>query len=178
MERVEDVEKYLPGGFHPVDIGDVIGIGNQRYEVIHKLGHGGFSTVWLVRSCGDVRSYFALKILVADVDVDNELRILQHLSAANANRGHPNVLRLYNSFKVSGPNGDHHCLVFPVLGPSLQNPKASKALSPPARHQICQQITSAVDFLHKHGICHGGKAHCYFYIPSSYLTYNYRSHSI
>jgi serine/threonine-protein kinase SRPK3 len=170
MEHVEDVEKYLPGGFHPVDIGDVIGTGNQSYEVIHKLGYGGFSTVWLVRSCRDIPSYFALKILIADVDIDNELSILQHLNVANANRGHPNVLRLYDSFKVSGPNGNHHCLVFPVLGPSLQNLKASKALSPPIRHHICQQIASAVDFLHRHGICHGGKPTTTSAFTLSYLT--------
>ncbi len=55
---------YLSGGYHPVDIGDIIG-GEQRYEIMHKLGYRGCS-VWLVRLCGDVPSYWALKILCAD----------------------------------------------------------------------------------------------------------------
>jgi hypothetical protein len=40
----EDVERYQRGGFHPVHLGDVY---DERYRVVHKLGAGGFSTVWL-----------------------------------------------------------------------------------------------------------------------------------
>lgn len=161
MEHVEDVEKYRPGGYHPVDIGDLIGTGDQQYEVIHKLGYGGFSTVWLVRSCGDITSYFALKILCANVADVNELSVLQHLEKA-AGPGHPNVVTLDGSFRVSGPNGEHHCLIFPVLGPSLHNRGVADALSGPVRHQVCHQVASAMAFLHHHGICHGGKLHSHF----------------
>lgn len=40
----EWAESYHPSGFHPVHFGDVL---NDRYEVIRKLGHGSFGTVWL-----------------------------------------------------------------------------------------------------------------------------------
>jgi hypothetical protein len=40
----ETVSAYGPGGFHPVQIGDVF---DGRYEVIGKLGFGTESTVWL-----------------------------------------------------------------------------------------------------------------------------------
>jgi serine/threonine protein kinase len=153
MEYVEDVEKYVPGGYHPVDIGDVIGTGTQQYEVIHKLGHGGFSTVWLVQSRSDIDrpSYFALKILDAEMSDsdDDELRVLQHLREVSGPLGHPNVLTLYHSFKISAPNGEHLCLVFPVLGPSLKPFKILKALSGPARHQLCCQVASGMAFLHE-----------------------------
>lgn len=155
---VEDVEQYIPGGYHPVDIGDIICAGKTKYEVVHKLGHGGCSTVWLVFS--DTRSsYFALKILCADVADyrDDELRILQHLKTA-AFPGHPNVLDLYDSFKISGPNGEHQCLVLPALGPSLRKIIDSDALSSPMRHTVCLQVASAIEFLHKHRICHGGES--------------------
>ncbi|RYP83309.1 hypothetical protein DL769_001396 [Monosporascus sp. CRB-8-3] len=154
IQYVEEIRMYMPGGFHPVDIGDVIGTNDSQYEVVHKLGYGGFSTVWLVRSCGNVCSYFALKILRADVTDVDELRILQHLRSVDG-PGHPNVVTLYDSFKVAGPNGNHQCLVFPVLGPSLQNFKVVEALSGPVRLQVCQQVASAVAFLHDRGICHG-----------------------
>ncbi|KAF1963757.1 kinase-like protein [Byssothecium circinans] len=154
MDDVENVEAYKPGGYHPIDIGDKIGTGNQQYQVVHKLGYGGFSTVWLVHPLGETSSYFALKVLRADVVHVNELEVLQHLKAA-AGPGHPNVVVLHDPFKVSGPNGEHHCLVFPVLGPSLYRTAVLKALPSPVRHRICEQLSSALAFLHSHGICHG-----------------------
>lgn len=36
---------YIPGGYHPVTLGDTFK--NGRYKVYHKLGWGRTSTVWL-----------------------------------------------------------------------------------------------------------------------------------
>ena len=44
--EVESPDRYQPGGYHPVHLGDVY---HQRYRVIHKLGFGTYSTVWLAR---------------------------------------------------------------------------------------------------------------------------------
>ena len=41
----ENVLDYRPGGYHPVALSDTFQ--NHRYQVHHKLGYGGFSTVWL-----------------------------------------------------------------------------------------------------------------------------------
>jgi serine/threonine-protein kinase SRPK3 len=43
----EPLERYTPGGFHPVTLGDTFHDG--RYSIHHKLGYGGYSTVWLAR---------------------------------------------------------------------------------------------------------------------------------
>ena len=43
---VESPARYRPGGYHPVHLGDVY---CKRYKVIHKLGFGTYSTVWLAR---------------------------------------------------------------------------------------------------------------------------------
>src|SRR5690554_5153541 len=40
----ERPSRYKPGGLHPVEVGDTFNDG--RYIVIHKLGFGGFSSVW------------------------------------------------------------------------------------------------------------------------------------
>jgi len=44
--EVEGPHRYQPGGYHPVHLGDVY---CQRYRIIHKLGFGTYSTVWLAR---------------------------------------------------------------------------------------------------------------------------------
>ncbi|KAJ5804457.1 uncharacterized protein N7518_000760 [Penicillium psychrosexuale] len=43
----ESLSKYQPGGYHPVNLGDTFE--NDRYKIHHKLGWGGFSTVWLAK---------------------------------------------------------------------------------------------------------------------------------
>ena len=47
LDNVENAENYQPGGYHPISIGDVFDQG--RYRILHKLGSGDSSTVWLVR---------------------------------------------------------------------------------------------------------------------------------
>ena len=51
----EDMSKYRPGGFHPVRLGDTFKDG--RYKIHHKLGWGGYSTVWLAKD----KKYAAVK---------------------------------------------------------------------------------------------------------------------
>ena len=45
LHTEERIDKYRPGGYHPVSIEDIFS--NGRYTVYNKLGHGGSSTVWL-----------------------------------------------------------------------------------------------------------------------------------
>ncbi|KKZ57827.1 hypothetical protein EMCG_05578 [[Emmonsia] crescens] len=48
--EVERLERYRPGGYHPLTLGDII---QSRYRVVHKLGYGAYSIIWL---CRDDRS--------------------------------------------------------------------------------------------------------------------------
>ena len=43
----EQLEQYCQGGYHPIHLNDFLEQG--RYEILHKLGFGSFSTVWLAR---------------------------------------------------------------------------------------------------------------------------------
>jgi hypothetical protein len=65
-EVTEAVERYNNGLYYPICIGDVL-VGKYRIE--HKLGHGGFSTVWL--AC-DIQQdkYVALKIMISGTGED------------------------------------------------------------------------------------------------------------
>ena len=47
-EDAEAVEGYQCGGYHPVHLGERYG-GKGRYKILHKLGCGSYSTVWLAR---------------------------------------------------------------------------------------------------------------------------------
>lgn len=142
----------------------VLATSNMKWSI--NLATGTFGQ-WLVHPLGVASSYFALKVLRADVDNANELSVLWHLQQVSG-PGHPNLVVLYDSFRVSSLNGEHRCLVFPVLGPSLSGTVVLDALTGPVRHRVCQQLVSAVVFLHGHDICHGGKLQ--FRIMSLELT--------
>jgi serine/threonine-protein kinase SRPK3 len=43
----EPLHRYRKGGYHPVTLGECLKAG--RYKVLHKLGWGGYSTVWAAR---------------------------------------------------------------------------------------------------------------------------------
>lgn len=45
LEFAEPLEAYCPGGYHPVHLEDEFKHG--QYKILHKLGIGGFSNVWL-----------------------------------------------------------------------------------------------------------------------------------
>src|SRR5437773_2700880 len=69
----EDLERYERGGFHPVHLGDRYDGG--RYQVVHKLGAGGFSTVWLAQDLME-RRWVALKIVLAHESPSVEAKAL------------------------------------------------------------------------------------------------------
>ncbi|KAI1414805.1 kinase-like protein [Hypoxylon sp. FL1857] len=82
---------------------------------------------------------------------DQELQTMHKLSGHSME--HPNINILLDSFHVTGPNGVHLCLVFPLLGPSVRLMWGRLAKS--TRHRVCRQAASGVAFLHEQGICHG-----------------------
>jgi len=43
-ELAESPERYQPGLYYPICIGEVL---IQRYRIEHKISHGGLSVVWM-----------------------------------------------------------------------------------------------------------------------------------
>ncbi|KAJ6184731.1 kinase domain-containing protein [Penicillium mononematosum] len=107
---VEYLEDYVPGGYHPTLIGDTFCSG--RYTVVHKLGFGGYSTIWLARDQQHQR-YVSLKILTArESPVSHEVKILQYLMKSGlTHAGKRFIPPLLDHFSFDGPNGHHQCLV-------------------------------------------------------------------
>ena len=109
ISDVESLENYMPGGYHPVMISDVL---HGRYRIVDKLGFGGYSTVWLARDA-KLGHYVVLKVNTADCP-PRETQILRELwhstneSPATSNIKASIPLPL-DEFKLKGPNGTHIC---------------------------------------------------------------------
>ncbi|KAK4466308.1 kinase-like domain-containing protein [Cladorrhinum samala] len=153
-DGVEPLEEYQEGGFHPVHLGDLLGADN-RYRVIHKLGHGGFGTVWLCRDTKDSR-YVAVKVMIADVTPD-KVADLALISLDKSIPGAEYIGIPLGNFEVTGPNGTHQCIVLPVLGPCVSPSLWLKLDRDPAAvlRKLARQSAQALNFLHKNNLCHG-----------------------
>lgn len=159
LDNVEDLEAYRPGGFHPVHLGDTLAEG--RYRIVHKLGFGGFATVWLAREESQNR-YVALKIITAEASRDcAELKILQHLEKSSSKQlGRNYVAFSLDYFQFEGPNGAHTCLVSKIAGPSIAKMQhhlsQSRRLRGDLARRFAGQAAQALAFLHSNGVVHGG----------------------
>ncbi|CZT02211.1 related to dis1-suppressing protein kinase dsk1 [Rhynchosporium agropyri] len=157
--RVETLN-YRPGGFHPVHLDDTFKKG--RYTVIHKLGYGGFATVWLARDTTRER-YVALKILAARLSRDcPEVEILRRLKRSEDHEGKPYVMSMLDHFWIEGPNGSHLCVVSEVGGPSIKQfndcpgfTSGSRRLRGDVARKVALQSTEGLAYIHSTGIVHG-----------------------
>jgi serine/threonine protein kinase len=156
FDDAEDIEEYRPGGFHPVHLGDRLS--DERYHVLHKLGNGGFATVWLCRDT-KTKSLVALKIIMADESKHDcpDLKIQEWFAAKNYKASSSPLLALpTDHFWVDGPNGRHLCLVLPLLGPRID--LVWNKLEDPQKPlpKIALQAAQSLQLLHELDICHGG----------------------
>lgn len=157
-ESAESLDDYKPGGFHPTHLGDLLGQ-DCRYRVVHKLGHGGFGTVWLCRDMKE-NKWRAVKILAAEHSTGHcaDLRICEMLEGLSPREKDAHVSHVVvpeDHFWHEGPNGNHLCVVMPVLGPSLEDVTEKLQHQEEPLKRICYQLVLAMKFLHGKGICHG-----------------------
>ncbi len=154
--EAEDLTNYVPGGFHPVVLGDVLGE-DGRFRVVHKLGYGGYATVWL---CHDkiTNKWRAVKIISARQSNDDclELKALALFGAVDPAVLAASPIQLpLESFWIEGPNGRHLCFVLPLLGANLAGAFHSYGHIDGLMKDVCFQLVDAMRFIHSHGICHG-----------------------
>lgn len=155
--NVENPDRYCPGGFHPVVLGDTLGP-EGRYEVLHKLGHGGYGTVWFCRDA-ILEKWKAVKVLAASESRpdNNDLKVLRMLEGVSRDELEKRHICLPESyFHEVGPNGTHLCLVLPVLGEPITGAWDDFGGDrPDILKDLCAQMCEAMQFLHEHNICHG-----------------------
>lgn len=160
IEDVENPGDYRPGGYHPIRIDHHL---HNRYRVVHKLGHGTFSTVWLALD-DQTSKFVAIKVGTADAD-KKEVDVLSQLMAGvEANCSHaaekasmiPTVI---DRFSFDGPNGTHPCFVTIPVRCSLMD--AKEASDPwlfqlDVARSLAAQLTMAISLVHSRGYVHGG----------------------
>ncbi len=170
FDHVEDVEAYRPGGFHPIHLGDFLN--DRRYRIVHKLGYGGFSTVWLARD-ETCHRWVAIKVIAADASADGdggnfgtEQRIAGYLERSPhvaEHTAHAYLATVLDEFQLAGPNGCHTCLVSTVAGPSVAQlcyapgqVAGTRRLRGDLARKVAGQAAMAMAAMHSAGVVHGG----------------------
>ncbi|KJZ76578.1 hypothetical protein HIM_03914 [Hirsutella minnesotensis 3608] len=154
IHGVEHINYYRPGGYHPIHIDDRLA---KRYRIVHKLGHGTFSTVWLAIDERTAK-YVAIKVGTGDAD-PSEIDRLSQMTQGPRNGGIcedemspiPIVL---DRFEVSGPNGIHPCLVTLPARCSLQEAReasGSSLFQLDVARSLAAQLVVAVSLIHARG---------------------------
>lgn len=154
------MRRYKEGGYHPVHLGDELKHG--RYRVLHKLGWGGYSTVWLARD-KELERYIALKISISDqpsAQVDRQLQVMRAIRTSSLEHpGAASLTKMLDHFQLDGPNGTHQCIVLQLTGPSvldvLDDRFVDNRLPGDLAKRVACQALLGLDYLHQHGIGHG-----------------------
>ncbi|GKZ26364.1 hypothetical protein AbraCBS73388_002448, partial [Aspergillus brasiliensis] len=157
VEDVEDLHRYCPGGYHPLEIWDDLDDG--RYRLVDKLGYGGYSTIWLARDLRRAR-YVAVKVITADASTYTpEASLLCSLGNSPPGPGSEILPRLLDEFWITGPNGKHRCIVTPPARMSLFDAREASTFGrfrPNVARSIIAQLIRGIAFLHSQDIVHGG----------------------
>jgi serine/threonine-protein kinase SRPK3 len=156
IESVESLEEYRRGGFHPITIGDRL---RRRYHIVHKLGFGSYSTVWLAR---DERAdrYVAIKIAAAEETGESQESTITCLLRDKVHPWKDFILPTLDEFLLTGPNGKHQCIVTVPARMNVaeaQDASVWRLFQLPVARAIAAQLILAVSFLHSQGIVHAGK---------------------
>ena len=104
--------------------------------------------------------WVSLKIITADSPKPSqELLVHQKLSKALSSPHH--LVQLLDSFVHQGPNGEHQCLVFEMLGPTVDAIVAQYndndiLLDDTTILRIARQLLQSLTAIHRAGYAHGG----------------------
>ncbi|KAK7055920.1 kinase-like protein [Favolaschia claudopus] len=158
FDDVERLQGYQHGGFAPISLGQEFV--NGRYKVIHKLGYGGFSTVWLARDRSN-RGLVALKIMQANASSKPSHELAEIHIPRSLHTMLPRIQDLSvdvkDNFKVIMPSGEHQVIVMQMAGPSLFDISdfPSRRLRADLARRVAYQVANALHQMHGAGFVHG-----------------------
>lgn len=103
---------------YPICLGEVL---SERYLVEHKIGFGGFSTVWMAHDFQEKRDV-ALKVICLGDWAETEVCMHDKISQDVQDTSH--LVTLLGTFLLPRPAGDnrhHRVSVFHLMGPCLSS---------------------------------------------------------
>jgi hypothetical protein len=135
--------------FYPIRVGEVL---NARYLIEHKVGSGGFSTVWMAHDLQNKKDV-ALKIMSSREESETRMQneILQNVLDTS------HLVTYLDTFLLPGKKHHHRVLVFPLMGPCLE-PIILRDMPMRSRIFAVKQLLEALENLHKARIVHRGQA--------------------
>lgn len=145
----EHFDEYDPKRWRAVHIGEVL---DGQFQAVAKLGCGKASTAWLCRDLEN-HCYVTLKIFALDEpQAQLELATLEHLGSWQSKHPGQKCLRnMLGCFKLQGRYGEHICIIFEPLGPSIDEVRVryeSGRLPIPLIKAVLSPVLSALDYLH------------------------------
>ncbi|RAH71374.1 kinase-like protein [Aspergillus aculeatinus CBS 121060] len=153
----ETLPWYSPDEFYSVKIGEVF---QSRYQVIGKLGYGGYSTVWLCRDL-QMHDYITLKVFERNsAEGQREVETYRHLNTLGTtdHAGAKLIRKALDSFQITSEEGNFECLVHLTLGICLYDFRAqlrAKVLPESIVKLTLIHLLLALDYLHTDaGIVH------------------------
>jgi serine/threonine-protein kinase SRPK3 len=110
-----------------------------------------------------LEQWVSVKIITADrTNQSRELHSLRALAEhSKGSPGSKHIVQLLDDFFHEGPNGCHQCLVFELLGPTVNIEvddyyEDGERLDTETLLKISTQLLQAVTFMHEAGYAHGG----------------------
>ena len=133
------------------EINGLIGQSLGHYHLRSVLGIGGMATVYRALDTALEREV-AVKVLPASLATDEEyVRRFRDEAKQVAALHHPHIMPIY----AVGEERDHSYFVMPVLQGSLRDLlRQQDHLSADAAIRVTQQIASALEAAHEHGLIH------------------------
>lgn len=171
-QRCREAGGWNPAFSTPFMLGE---FSNHDIKVLGKLGYGSRSTACDLRWVryynqistvlnGNVRGHKYVTLNACEQDSPSTSRELGHLDSFTTSNPSALLVRgLLDSFKATGPAGEHQCLVHEPLGMSMET---LRQLIPGGKlpenllKLFLMHLLQALDFLHKDAKMIAGIKHC------------------
>lgn len=161
--NAENIDKYDEGLYAQIRLGDVL---DGNYQIIHKLGHGNFSTVWMAYDRHAKRDV-ALKIMIPGHVAENDYNMQTRIKTEV--HDHTGLILYNHSFFIDGDFGQkHRVLVLPMVGPNLDTIVKERPM--PARQIAARQLLESLARLHAAGFVMNGMSAPIFVEMDTYLS--------
>ncbi|SMY24981.1 unnamed protein product [Zymoseptoria tritici ST99CH_1A5] len=156
IDGVERLDLYEPGGYHPVMIDDFL---HDRYRIVDKLGHGGYSTVWLARD-ETAKRYVAVKIGISSPSPSrrepDSLQALHASISSSIDASQRTALpSISDAFDIHGPNGTHTCYTLTPAQGNLKAASFSRLFPARVARALAAKLATTIAFVHARGFVHG-----------------------